>query len=85
MRQHRDHAIDKIYRRPALKCLYIERRALLHIVRHIRNMHTKAVVFTLHRERYRIIEILGVLAIDRDHLHASQILSARKIRLADRM
>ena len=41
---------------------------LLHIVRHIGNVYAKHIIVAIHRERNRIVKILGILPIDRHHL-----------------
>ena len=80
VRQHRDHTVHEIHARSALICLRIERRPLLHIVTHIRNMDSEMVdrlpVDRLLRHTDRIVEVFRVLAVDRHHRDISEIHSS---------
>ncbi len=79
-----DGPLCKVDRRGALVGLFVEGAPLLHIVRHIRNMHSQPVVSVRQPlDRDRIIKIPGVLAIDGDRSHGSEIGAAADVFLLD--
>ncbi|MNM57134.1 hypothetical protein D3C81_683270 [compost metagenome] len=73
LRQHRHHEAGEIHRRRAALRLVIQRCAGTHVVGHVGDGHhqTEAVVvrFAVHR----VIEVLGVLAIDGHQRHRTQV------------
>ena len=73
MWQHRDHPVNKIHTRSALICLPIKCTSLLHIVCHIRNMHTELIIFSFFCNGDRIVQIFRIFSIDRYHSPGTDI------------
>ena len=83
MWEHRDHTIHKIdtctsFQRFSIKCTI-----LLNIICHIRNMHSKHIVFSFTCDRNSIIQIFGIFPINSYHLPVSQILTSCHISFTD--
>ena len=79
-RQHRNDAIWKVHRRSARTGFEIERAAIAHIVADIGDGHDQppAAAAGWLRE-YRIIEIPGILTVDGDQRHGTQVFAADQI------
>ena len=84
MGQHGDHTVRQVHARPPLERLPVQRTPLLHIVRHIRDMHAQPVILPFFHKGYRIIQVFRVFSVDRHHLPVPQVFSPRAVRLADR-
>ena len=72
MRKHGNHPVYQINAGSPFQCLSVQGRILLDIVGDICNMHSQMVVsFLIHRKADCIIQILGILTIDGNHLYLS--------------
>ena len=85
MRQHRDNPVHQIHTGTALFGFSVQCRILLHIVGHIRNMDPQLVSAgaLVKRNIYRIIQIFGILTVNGNNHHITQIFSACHVSLAD--
>ena len=83
VRQHRNHPVHQVDAGSSLPCLPVKRRILLHIIRHVRNMHAKQILLPLFCQADRIVQILRVLAVDCHHLHIAQVTPSCRIRLGN--
>ena len=73
-RKHVSRALREVHRRPPLVRFPIERAPLNHVVRDIRDMHAQPVVSVRQLlNGDRIVEIAGVLAVNRDCRPISKI------------
>ena len=72
--KHVDRAFGKIHRRAPVIGLAIEGAPLLHVMRHVRDMHAQPEVPVRQLlDRDRIVEIACVLAVDRDRGDTAEI------------
>ena len=79
-RQHRNHAVHEVSRVAAFARLVIERRAGLHVMRHVRDVDPQLPL--LRRDALqanRVVEILRVIGINRDDLMRAAIRAARHL------
>ena len=67
MGKHRDHTVGKINAGPPLQRLPVKGAPLLHIICHIGDMHSEDIIFPIFVHRYRVIQILRILAVNSDH------------------
>ena len=66
-REHVHGSLGEIHRRAALVGFFVERAALLHVVRDVGDVHAEPVVAVRQPlDRDRIVEVARVLAVDRD-------------------
>ena len=83
-REHMDGAVGKIHGRRPLVRLQIERAALLHVMGDVGNMDAEPEVAVRQPiEGDRVIEIAGMLAVDRDGRPRPEIGPTLEIALAD--
>ena len=77
-------ALREIHGRASLVRFLVERAALLDVVRHIGDVDAEPEV-TVRKslDRNRIVEIAGVLAVDRDRRHAAKVRAALDVALLD--
>ena len=85
MRQHRDHTVRKIHARSSLKRLPVKGAVLLHIICHIGDMHTENVILPIHPQRYRIIQIFGILAVYCHHQPVPQVSASNTVSITYRL
>ena len=82
--KHVDRALGKVHRRPALVRLAIEGAALLDVVRHVRDVHAQPEVAVRQLlDCDRIVEVAGVLAVDRHRRDAAEIGPPADVALRD--
>ena len=83
--KHRDHTVCQIDTGSTMECFSVQCTPLLHVIRHICDMYAQNPVLAIFcpRKRYRIIQILRIFAIDRDHHPLTQILATRHICITD--
>ena len=81
MGQHGNHPVHQINTGSPFDSLSVKSRIFLYIIGHIRNVHPQAVKVPFHRKAYRIIQILGILAVNGHHIQIPQIQPARHICL----
>ena len=80
-RQHRQHAIRKINRRGSRTSFNIERAADAYVVAHIGDGDYQAPAAAVQRFGInRVIEVLGVFAVDGHQRQIAQVLAAGTIR-----
>ena len=83
LREHVERALGEVHRGAALVGLGIECAALAHVVRDVRDVHAEPVVPVRQRlDRNRIVEVAGVLAVDRHDVEAAEVGAPRKVLLA---
>ena len=79
-RQHRNDAVGKIYRRGARPRLLVQKTAHSHVVAHIGDRDDEPPAAAAHGFGvHRIIEVLGILAIDGDQRQIAQIFAAANV------
>ena len=73
-RKHVDRALGEIHGRAAVVGFAIERAAVVHVVRDVRDVHAEPEVAVRQPlDRDRIVEIARVLAVDRHRGHAAEV------------
>ena len=78
LRQHRQHAPREVHARAAQIGLAVERRALRHIVSHVRDVHAQAPEAVLQAfQAHRVVKVLRVAAVDGEGQQAAQVGSLR--------
>ena len=82
-RQHGNHPVHQIHGGSPLKRFPVQRAPLLYIICHIRDMDAQDILTAVHLQRDRVIQILGVLAVNGHHLHIPQIRPSLHVRLTD--
>ena len=85
MGQHGDHPVHQVNAGSPLQRLHIQGAALLHIIGHIRNVHSqfiRAVAVLSHRNS--IVQILRVLPVNGHHGQIPQIQTTGPVCLRDR-
>ena len=85
MRQHGNHPVYQVYAGPPLKGLPIEGAVLLHIIGHIRNVHTQNKMLPVSSHRNRIIQILCILPVNGDADLLPKIETPLPVRLRHRL
>ena len=75
MGQHRDYPVYQIHAGAPLKRLPVDCAVLLDIVGHICDMNPQDIVLPILNHGYCVIQILGILSVDRHHLPVPDILS----------
>ncbi len=73
LRQHRHDEAGEVDRRGALGGLFVERRSRAHVVRDVGDRDHQAEAFAIGLAIHRVVEILGVLAVDRDQWQLAQV------------
>ena len=76
MGKHGNHSVNQIDTGSSFQCLSVKSGIFLHIISHIRDVYSKAIIFTLLTNIDGIIKILRILTIDGNHHHIPQIPSA---------
>ena len=77
MRQHGNHPVYQIHACSPFQRLPVQRRILLHIIAHISDVHAQMVQSRLILIKTdRIVQILGILAVNGHHLQIPQIHTA---------
>ena len=82
-RQHRDGTVDQIDARGTLLCLFVDDGTLLHVMRHVRDVHAhfpQRTTFPFGRsvdtpQRQRIVKILRVVRVNGEGHHVSEVLT----------
>ena len=82
VREHRDHPVCQIHTGAPLLCLPVDRAVLLDIIRHVRYMDAQDITFPFLRKGNSVVQILGILPVNRHHLPAADILTPGHISLA---
>ncbi len=78
-------ALGKIHRSGALVAFLVEGAALRHVMGHVGDVHAEPVVAVLEPvQRDRVIEVAGVLAVDRHRYLGTEIGPVLEIALLDR-
>ena len=80
LRQHRHHEAGEIHRGRAQLRLVVERRARPHVVRDVGDRDDEAEPVLVGFAPDRIVEILGILAVDGHQRHAAQVDPAGDVR-----
>ena len=84
-RKHVHGALREVHRGPAIAGLAIQRTALRHVVRHVRDVDTQPVVAVRQPiDGDRVVEVPGVLAVDRDRLDVPEIGPAGEVPVSHR-
>ena len=84
-REHVHGALREVHRGPAIAGLAIQRTALRHVVRHVRDVDTQPVVAVRQPiDGDRVVEVPGVLAVDRDRLDVPEIGPAGEVLVSHR-
>ena len=79
-RKHVDRALGEIDGRAAVVGFAIERAALVHVVRDVRDVHAEPEIAVRQPlDRDRIVEIPRVLAVDRHRRHAAEVGTAADV------
>ena len=82
-RQHRNHARREIHARAALARTGVERRAAPHVVTHVGNRDDEPEALGMRLGVHRVVEVLGVFAIDGDQRQFAQVDALRATRRID--
>ena len=84
LRQHRHHEAGEVHRGGAKLRLLVQRRTRPHVVRHIGNRHHQAETLEVGFAVHRVVEVLGVLAVDGHQRGGAQIHPVADHRRLDR-
>ena len=79
MRKHRNNPIHQIHTGSSLECFPIQRAVFLYIIGDIGNMNAQYITVSFSCNRNCIVQILGILPINGNHLPISKILSSLSI------
>ena len=71
MRKHRNHPVRQIDAGSPLLRLPVQSTVLLHIIRDVSNVNTQIIVPVANIQGNRIVQIFGVLPVDRHHRNVS--------------
>ncbi len=86
LRQHRQHAPREVHARAAQIRLAVERRALRHIVSHVRDVHAQAPEAVLQAfQAHRVVKVLRVAAVNGEGQQPAQVGSRRIVRQVGRL
>ena len=81
-RKHVHGSLGEVHRRAALVGLLVERAALFHVVRDVRDVHAQPVVAVRQTlDRDRVVEVTGVLAVDGHRRDTAKIGAALDVAL----
>ena len=84
-REHVDRALREVHRRAALVGFLVERASLLHVVRHVRDVHAKPVMAVRQPlDRDRVVEVARVLAVDRHRRDRTEVGPSAEVSFLDR-
>ncbi len=82
--EHVNRALREVHRRAAIVGFLVERAALVHVVRDVRDVHAQPVVAVRQPlERDRIVEVPGVLAVDCHGRERPEVRTSFQIPLAN--
>ena len=86
LRQHRQYAVDKVYTRAALSCFLIQHAVFRNIIADVRNINAQQ-VFVIVNLLYinRIVQVLGILAVDGYDSALTQITASCQLALFNRL
>ena len=74
LRQHGDHPVDQVDGGAALECLLVDRASLLHVMAYVRDVNADLEqVVALPLDREGVVEVLGVVRVDREDELLAQI------------
>ena len=79
LRQHRDHSVGEIDGGAAAQRFPVQLRALLDIVRYVRDVNAQRVPVWMLRQRNRVVEILRVRTVDRHQLPVPEVSPAFEV------
>ena len=84
-REHVHRALGEVDRRRAVVGVLVERRAFADVVRHVGDVHAQPVAPVRQPlDRDRVVEVAGMLPVDRHRRPAAEIGASLEVALADR-
>ena len=83
LRQHRHDEAGEIDRRRPFRGLLVERRPGTHVMRDVGDRHDQAEAVAVGLAIHRVVEVLGVLAVDGDQRQLAQVDALRRGRCID--